>query len=156
MDEWRSLSRVFPDLSAPIQALPDMFTKIASLDMGVIEIKLLALVNGENSVRDMSESSGLPTYDVCQILIGFARSGLIVPPGGPGSLHEDGMTVAETVERAVAALESNETIDKMNPASLGASRRRTNDSPAPDGVQGKGGPSAFPLNLVKAAEPRQD
>ena len=95
MDDWRSLRRVFPDLGQPIEKSADMFARMSTLDLGVTEIKLLAMVDGETSIQDLVESSGLPAFDVCQILLTMARFGVIVPPGGVESLPPGTISVAE-------------------------------------------------------------
>jgi hypothetical protein len=95
MDDWRSLRKVFPNLSEPVRPCPDMFSRMSSLDLGVTEIKILALVDGENSIQDLVETSGLPAFDVCQMLLNLARFGVILPPGGAESLPPGTISMAE-------------------------------------------------------------
>ncbi|MHC5062656.1 MAG: DUF4388 domain-containing protein [Planctomycetota bacterium] len=109
VDDWRSLIKVFPDPDQPIEPVPDMHAKIAGLNLGVMEIKLLAQLNNENSPRMMVELMGLPLMDVYTHLVRFALEGAIVPPGGIESLHEASMTLEESMALAFEALDANDS-----------------------------------------------
>ncbi|MHC4078321.1 MAG: DUF4388 domain-containing protein [Planctomycetota bacterium] len=115
MDDWISMLKVFPDPTAPVEPVPDMFARINSLDLDVVEIRLLAMINGETSPKALAPAIGLPLVDVYQALIGFARDGVLVAPGGLEALHEITFSVEESMERAFEALDAND--DQMARAS---------------------------------------
>ena len=111
VDDWRTMLKAFPDPTVAIEPAPDMFAKIDNMDLGVVEIKLLAMINGENSPKDLAPAIGLPLVDVYQALIRFARDGVLVAPGGVESLHDVSFSVEESMERAFEALDAND--DKL-------------------------------------------
>ena len=111
VDDWRTMLKVFPDPTVAIEPVADMFARIESMDLGVVEIRLLAMITGENSPKDLAPAIGLPLVDVYQALIGFARDGVLVAPGGLESLHDISFSVEESMERAFEALEAND--DKL-------------------------------------------
>ncbi len=116
LDEWRSMTRAFPDPSAPIEPMPDMLARISELSLGVLEIKTLTMINGENSPHALTEMSGLPLFDIYKLLVTFAQEGAIVVPGGEDSLFEINMSAEESVESALEALDENDDHVAMNSA----------------------------------------
>jgi hypothetical protein len=111
VDDWTSMLRVFPDPSAPIQPVPDMFARINNLDLDVVEIKMLAMINGETSPKGLAPAIGLPLIDVYQALMRFTRDGVLVAPGGMEALQDVSCSVEESMERAFEALDAND--DKL-------------------------------------------
>ncbi len=108
VDDWQTMLKAFPDPTAPIEPVPDMFARIESMDLSVLSIRLLAMINGESSPKDLAPAIGLPLVDVYQALIGFAQDGVLVAPGGLASLHDVSCSVEESMERAFEALEAND------------------------------------------------
>jgi hypothetical protein len=108
LDDWRSMVNVFPDPDQPLQPVDDMFARIASLDLGVLEIKMLAQINGETTPRSLVSAMGLPLHDVYQYLVRFAREGVLIPPGGLQALHDLSMSVEESMRMAFEALDAND------------------------------------------------
>ncbi len=108
LDDWRSMLRLFPDPDAIVTPLPDMYTRISGLDLSVLEIKMLGLVNGENTPRSIAPQMGLPLYDVYQYLVRFAREGVLVPPGGTEALRDVSMSLQESMAIAFQALDAND------------------------------------------------
>ncbi|MFQ5503846.1 MAG: DUF4388 domain-containing protein [Planctomycetota bacterium] len=117
LDEWRRIRRVFPDLETPIDPAPELFACIAEMSLDVIEIRVLTLVNGENSFQDIQESIGMDPFDLGQLLVHFGREGILMPPGGRESLFEKEMSTAESIQAATQALDQNEALDAI-PESL--------------------------------------
>lgn len=107
-DDWQALLKVFPHPEKPIRPQADMFARIAGMDMGVLEIKLLAMINGETSPRQLAPNIGLPLFDVYQHLVRFAREEIIVPDGGLESLHDVSFSLEESMEMAFEALDAND------------------------------------------------
>jgi len=108
LDDWRSLHSVFPDPDAPIEPMPDMYSRIGGLDLGIVEIKLLAHINGKNSAEAIARAIGLPLTETYQHLVRLAREGAVVPAGGPGSLNDVSMSVEESMKLAFEALDAND------------------------------------------------
>ncbi|MCB9890372.1 MAG: DUF4388 domain-containing protein, partial [Planctomycetes bacterium] len=114
IDDWRRIQRVFPDLDAPIEPTPDMYMKIGQLSLDVVEIKALTLVDGINSFRDVASQTGLNNFDLGMMLCGFARDGVIVPPGGTDALFDDEeLSLEESMDAAALALDANEALDAI-------------------------------------------
>ena len=116
VDDWRSMLKLFPDPDAKITPLPDIFARIGGLDLGVLEIKMLSLINGENSPRSLVAPMGLPLFDVYQTLVRFARDGVLLPPGGLDALKDLTMSVEESMQLAFEALDANDDATAMNNA----------------------------------------
>jgi hypothetical protein len=108
IDDWRSMRKVFPDADQPVKALPDLFTRISSLDLGVLEIKLLSMIDGEKTIEQLAPMMGLPMYDVYHCLVRFAREGVIQAPGGIESLRDLSLSFEESMELAFEALDAND------------------------------------------------
>lgn len=107
-DEWRSMNKVFPDADEPLKPVDNLIARIASMNLGVLEIKMLAQINGETSPRQLVSSMGLPLQDVYGYLVRFAKEGVLLPPGGMGMLDELAMSIEESVEIAWQALDAND------------------------------------------------
>ena len=108
LDEWRSMENAFPDPSAPIEPMPDMLSRISELSLGVLEIKLLSAIDGDTSANALTEITGLPLFEVYQLLVTFAREGAIVPPGGAAALLDVQLSAEESLETAMEVLEAND------------------------------------------------
>ena len=108
LDDWRVISKVFPDPDAPVQPVPDMFSKISSLDLAVLEIKLLTQINGENSPRQIAPIMGLPLKEVYSVLVNFAKAGVVIAPGGLESLPEESLDAESSMQVAFDALDAND------------------------------------------------
>ena len=94
LDDWRSLKTVFPDPDQKIEPVQDMISKISSLQLSVLEIKMLTQIDGGVTPRQLSPAMGLPLQDVYRHLIRFAKDGVLVTPGGSRVLNE----VATSIE----------------------------------------------------------
>ncbi len=132
VDDWVSMLKVFPDPSAPVQPVPDMFSRINSLDLDVVEIKLLAMINGETSPKNLAPAIGLPLMDVYQALMRFTRDGVLIAPGGLEALKDVSFSVEESMERAFEALDAND--DKLQLANALDAALGGDD---PDGEDGR-------------------
>jgi len=113
MDDWRMIRRIIPDMDAPIELSPNRFAAMAELALDASQIKILAMVGGETTVREMAEDAGIPPFEVACMLAEFAKVGIIVPPGGPQSLLDQPTTARESMEWALAALDANEDLDSL-------------------------------------------
>ena len=83
------------------------------MSLSVIEIKVLTLVNGENNFLSIRDTIGLNSFDLGQMLLSFAEQGVLCPPGGLASLGEEGLSVDQSLEEAVQALDANESLDAI-------------------------------------------
>ena len=115
-DDWRMLIKVFPDSDASVEAVSDMHAKIAGLNLGVVEIKLLAQINNDNSPKMMVELMGLPLMDIYHQLVRFALEGAIVPPGGLEALQEASLAIEDSMALAFEALDANDTQSSVGSA----------------------------------------
>jgi hypothetical protein len=116
LDDWRSMARAFPDPREPVQPMPDMLARISGLTLGVLEIKMLTMIDGENSPETLSALTGLPIFEIYQLLVTFAQEGAIVAPGGPESLLEANLSAEESMRDAFEALDANDDGVAMNSA----------------------------------------
>lgn len=108
IDDWAALLKVFPEPDSVIVPGENMLAQIGSMDLGVLEIKLLAMINGDTSPRQLAPAIGLPLFEVYQFLVRFARAGVIVAEGGEKELHEVSFSLDESMEKAFAALDAND------------------------------------------------
>ena len=108
LDDWRTMARVFPDSRQPIQPMPDMLARISGLNLGVLEIKMLTMIDGENSPESLTVLTGLPIFEIYQQLVAFAREGAIVAPGGAESLLEANCSAEESMRMAFEVLDAND------------------------------------------------
>ncbi|MEM7203038.1 MAG: DUF4388 domain-containing protein [Planctomycetota bacterium] len=115
-DDWRSVANVFPDPDAPLRPMPDMFARISSLDLSVLEIKMLAQINGQVSPRALAPAMGLPLHDTYNHLVRFAKAGVLEPPGGAKVLEGVATSVEESVELAIQALDANDDATAVSSA----------------------------------------
>ncbi|MEZ5989109.1 MAG: DUF4388 domain-containing protein [Planctomycetota bacterium] len=137
LDDWRMIRKVFPDLDEEIQPAPDLFSRIAELSLGVVEIKVLTIINGGNaSFNKVKASVGLQSFDLGMMLVGFAQQGIIDPPGGTDSLSYE-LSTEESMEAVEEALMANESLDAI-PESL-------------DAIFGDEGEEGFGLGFLEAA-----
>jgi hypothetical protein len=107
-DDWQSMCKVFPDPDEPVKPQPDMFARISELALGVLEIKLLAQVNGENSPRRLVRLVGMPLQEIYQHLVALAREGVIVAPGDLSALDGLSIGVEESMQMAFDCLDAND------------------------------------------------
>lgn len=107
-DEWLSLSNVFPDPDKQLRAPEDLFARIGAMDLGVLEIKMLAQIGNGATPRQLVNEMGLPLQEVYHYLVRFAKSEVLLPPGGLETLDELAMTIEESVEMAWQALDEND------------------------------------------------
>jgi Domain of unknown function (DUF4388) len=142
IDDWRVIAKAFPDLEEPIMPAPDLFTQIAEMSLGVVEIKVLTLVNGESTFNDIRRAVGLNLYDLGVMLLHFAQEGIIEPPGGKDSLDR-ALTAEESMEAVEEALMVNEALEAI-PDSL--------DAVFGEGDDGQG----FGLGYLEAAREEGD
>lgn len=108
LDDWRSLTRVFPDPSEPVEAVPDLMARIAHLDLGALEIQVLSLVGGEVSPLEIAATTGLPLFEVYGLLVRFAQASAIVAPGGAESLEALLPGTGDALQDAFDALDAND------------------------------------------------
>ncbi len=153
MDDWRLIKRIIPDMDTPIEPAPDRFSVLAEMALDASQIKLLAMINGENTVRTMAEDGGIPPFEVASMLAEFAKLGIIVPPGGPESLLDQPQSVQESVEWALAALDANEDLDAL---SNSLDQVFDKISPGEGGEQGETGEDPqFTLKFMRAARKKK-
>lgn len=138
LDDWRSMAAVFPDRHEPVRPVENMYAKIGNLDLGIVEIKLLAHVNGENSPKAIADAMGLPIYETYQHLVRLAREGAIDAPGGAANLSDVSLSVEDSMKLAFEALDAND--DQLAVAS--ALDQVLGDSA--DGLFGEAPPEAAP------------
>lgn len=110
LDDWRTLRSVFPDPRAPIKPMPDMLARIASLTLGVVEIKLLTMIDGENSPEKLAQAIGLPITDVYQLLVQLAREGAIEAAGRFEGIDHAVHNVQDSLQAAFDALDANDDV----------------------------------------------
>lgn len=113
LDDWKQMQAAFPDPDAALEPREDMYARMGDVALGIMEIKLLSLINGDTTPRSLVQTLGLPLYDVYQLLIRLAREGILSPAGGVGSLDDlgpvdDESSVQSSMREAFAALDAND------------------------------------------------
>lgn len=68
LDEWHLIEHTIEDLDAVFLPLQDAASSLDVRQLGRDEAQVLALVDGHNSVKEISRQSRLSTFDVCKIL----------------------------------------------------------------------------------------
>ena len=116
LDDWLGMCKVFPDPDAVLQPQPDMYARISELDLGVLEIKLLAQVNGDNSPRSLTRTMGLPLHDIYHYLVSLAREDVIVAPGGLEALNDLAAGLEESMNMAFDFLDANDDANSVSSA----------------------------------------
>lgn len=110
MDEWRVLQDVFPDPDQRIEPMDGMLARLDGFNLGPHDIKLIGALGSGVSPRQLSQSIGLPLFDVYQHLVRYARDGILVPIGGSEALKDITFTLEETMEKAFEALDANDDV----------------------------------------------
>ncbi|MSR38858.1 MAG: DUF4388 domain-containing protein [Planctomycetes bacterium] len=108
LDDWRQLHSVYPNLDKAVEACDDMYARMGDLTLGVQEIKLIGMLNGEISPRGLSASLGLPLFDTYQLLVRLAREGVLIPEAGGVVLSGVTLSLEESMQEAFDALEAND------------------------------------------------
>jgi Domain of unknown function (DUF4388) len=116
VDDWRLLQAVFPNADQAVEPCEDMFARLGDLTLGVMEIKLIGLLNGAMSPRGLVQALGLPLHEVYQLLVRLAREGVIEPPAGSAVLADVTLSLEESMQEAFAALEANDDTSIRNHA----------------------------------------
>jgi hypothetical protein len=120
LDDWKQMVAAFPDPDAPLEPRSDMYARMSDVALGVVEIKLLSMINGDTTPRSLVSTLGLPLYDVYQLLIRLAREGILSPAGGVdlGDLGQadDESSVQSSMREAFAALDANDDASQRRSA----------------------------------------
>jgi hypothetical protein len=116
LDDWKQMLQAFPDPDAAIEPKSDMFVRMGDVALDVMEIKLLSLINGDSSPRSLVAGLGLPLFDVYQLLLKLSREGILAAPGGDNALSEITMSVEESMQEAMAALDANDDAEQRRSA----------------------------------------
>ena len=116
LDDWKQMLQVFPNPDAPIEPKSDMFVRMGDVALGVLEIKLLSQINGDTSPRGLVPVLGLPLYDVYQLLIKLSRDGILAAAGGDASLSDLTLSVEESMQEAMQALDANDDAEQRRTA----------------------------------------
>ncbi|MBX3463322.1 MAG: DUF4388 domain-containing protein [Planctomycetes bacterium] len=127
IDDWKQMLQAFPDPDAPIEPKADMFARMGDVALGVMEIKLLSQINGDTSPRALVTGLGLPLYDVYQLLLKLSRDGILAAPGGENALSGITLSVEESMQEAMAALDANDDAQQRQ----SAIERVFGDEPSP-------------------------
>jgi len=116
LDDWKQMLAAFPDPDAAIEPKADMFVRMGDVALGVLEIKLLSQINGDTSPRSLVNGLGLPLFDVYALLLKLSREGIIAAPGGDTALSGITLSVEESMQEAMAALDANDDAEQRRSA----------------------------------------
>lgn len=116
VDDWKQMIAAFPDPDAPIEPKADMFVRMGDVALNVMEIKLLSQINGDTSPRALVTGLGLPLFDVYQLLLKLSREGILAAPGGDRALSGITLSVEESMQEAMAALDANDDAEQRRSA----------------------------------------
>ncbi|MFY9342709.1 MAG: DUF4388 domain-containing protein [Planctomycetota bacterium] len=113
LDDWRQMLVAFPDPDTAIQPSADMYARLGDVALGVLEIKLLSLINGDTTPRSLVSALGLPLYDVYQLLIRLSQVGILSSDADTQTLTDIGAATEESsvqtsMREAFAALDAND------------------------------------------------
>jgi hypothetical protein len=115
VDDWHQMLTVFPDPDAALEPKADMFARMGSVPLGVIEVKLLAQINGDTTPRSLVSALGLPLYEIYQILIRLSKAGILSSTGDAEDLQGIDLgcgegTIQDSIKEAFAALDANDDV----------------------------------------------
>jgi hypothetical protein len=121
LDDWKQMLLAFPNPDAPLEPRADMFARMGDVALGVLEVKLLAQINGDTTPRSLVSALGLPLYDVYQLLIRLSKEGILSAGGGVDSLlgigiATDESSVQASMREAFAALDANDDAEQRKSA----------------------------------------
>ncbi len=115
VDDWHQMLTVFPDPDAALEPKADMFARMGSVPLGVMEVKLLAQINGDTTPRSLVSALGLPLYEIYQILIRLSKAGILSSTGDAEDLQGIDLgcgegTIQDSIKEAFAALDANDDV----------------------------------------------
>ncbi len=108
LDDMAGMRKVFPDADLPVRMQVDAFVRLGELNLSPMEIKMLAQLNEGISPRQLAQRVGLPLFEALATLVRFAREGVVVPPGGVGTLVGIAVSTEENLQSAFEALDAND------------------------------------------------
>ena len=108
VDDWRSMRRMFPYASAPLQPAEDMFARMGDVALDVLELKLVSQVNGSMTPKGLVPMLGLPLFDVYHLLSRLAREGILVAERVEQEHGAPRMSMQESMQQAFDALDAND------------------------------------------------
>jgi hypothetical protein len=76
-DAWAELQRQLPSLDVVPRLVPNPAGGSSEINPGAEGWRVLTMVNGRNSIRQIAQRSGLGEFRTCEIVAEFLRSGLI-------------------------------------------------------------------------------
>lgn len=77
IDEWEQVQDLIPNLDVIIQFNPQPREGSSNISLKTQEWKVLSLVNGHNTVREIAQQSDYDEFETCKILYGLMSSGLL-------------------------------------------------------------------------------
>ncbi len=121
LDDWKQMLLAFPNPDLPLEPRADMFARMGDVALGVLEVKLLAQINGDTTPRSLVNALGLPLYDVYQLLIRLSKEGILSAGGGADVLLDMGVATDESsvqasMREAFAALDANDDAEQRKSA----------------------------------------
>ncbi|MBL8729861.1 MAG: DUF4388 domain-containing protein [Planctomycetes bacterium] len=116
LDDWTQMLKAFPNPDAAIEPKSDMFVRMGDVALGVMEIKLLSQINGDTSPRALVHGLGLPLFDVYTLLLKLSKDGILAAPGGDQALSGITLSVEESMQEAMAALDANDDAEQRRSA----------------------------------------
>ena len=89
IDEWSLIEREIPSLESLLARAPRSSEKAGLEDIDEDGTRILGLVDGKKSVREIIDASHLRDFDTCKILAGFVSSGILEVNASAGPIAED-------------------------------------------------------------------
>ncbi len=88
IDEWPLIEREIPSLDSLLTKAPRGSEKAGLEDADEDGRRILGLVDGKKSVREIIDASHLSDFDTCKILAGFVSSGILKVKASTGPIAE--------------------------------------------------------------------
>ena len=106
LDEYRVLQRKIPSLDMVPYFLPRQPGQ-DQITLSPQEWAVVTKIDGQLSIRQLEDATGLPAFDVCKVMYGLVTSGLIAVRGGAGEEKAAPATPTGPSLRSLFALADN-------------------------------------------------
>ena len=78
IDEWKRLEKVIPSVEMIVDFVEDPEVSSEEINLSPDEWKILSLITGEKSIRDIAQLSKMTEFNTAKIFYGLISSGLVV------------------------------------------------------------------------------
>lgn len=106
IDDWLSMQKIFPYPDAVLEPAADLFQTLGSMNLDVVDLKVLTQLQEGLSANQLAAAVGMPLHEVYELLMRFARDGLLRPQCDASEFAEYLLTVEEDEQAGGTAAEA--------------------------------------------------